>query len=91
MTNMTTADGISQPVDVTMVRADLEGFPVVELPAGYRMRTYRDDDRQTWTDLHLAAERFVQVTPELFDRQFGHAFPRWRIACSFWRRWTARP
>ncbi len=39
------------------------------------MRTYRDDDRQTWTDLHLAAERFVQVTPELFDRQFGHAFP----------------
>jgi len=75
MTSMTTADGISQSVDVKMVRANLEGFPVVELPAGYRMRTYRDGDRQTWTDLHLAAERFVKVTPELFDRQFGHALP----------------
>ena len=56
-----------------MVCDDLHGYPVFDVPAGYRMRSYREGDREVWTALHMAAERFFEVTPELFDRQFGHA------------------
>lgn len=58
-------------VEVTMVRDNFTDVPQVELPAGYRFRMYHEGDDQTWTDLHLAAEPFVNVTPELFEKQFA--------------------
>ncbi|MGW0231549.1 GNAT family N-acetyltransferase [Actinopolymorpha singaporensis] len=58
-------------VSVRMVRDDFADVPQHELPAGYRFRTYEAGDDRTWTDLHLAAEPYVDVTPDLFVREFG--------------------
>ena len=58
-------------VPVHMVRDDVANFPVYELPAGYRFRTFRDGDDVTWTNLQAAAEPFINVTPELFEREYG--------------------
>jgi GNAT superfamily N-acetyltransferase len=41
------------------------------LPPGYRFRSYQPGDDVAWTALHLAAEPYVQVTPELWIRQFS--------------------
>jgi len=57
-------------VSVHMLRDDLNDFPTYELPAGYRFRMFRDGDDKTWTDLHLSAEPFIRVTPELFVREY---------------------
>jgi GNAT superfamily N-acetyltransferase len=62
---------MSTNVSVQMVREDVAGFPVLELPAGYRFRGYREGDEATWTYLQAAAEPYVEVTPELFGREFG--------------------
>jgi len=53
-----------------MMRDDLNDFPTYKLPAGYRFRMFRDGDDKTWTDLHLSAEPFIRVTPELFVREY---------------------
>lgn len=58
-------------VAVHMVRDDLLDFPHYELPPGYRFRTYRDGDDETWTAIQIAAEPFIKVTPELFVREYG--------------------
>lgn len=59
-------------VSVHMVRDDLENFPHYDLPAGYRFRMYREHDDVTWTRLHMAAEPFIRVKPELFEREYGN-------------------
>jgi GNAT superfamily N-acetyltransferase len=59
-------------VSFHMVRDDLATFPTYELPAGYRFRMYREGDDVTWTDLQMAAEPFIRVTPELFVREYGN-------------------
>lgn len=61
----------SANVSVLMVRDDVADYPHYELPSGYRFRTYRDGDDLTWTDLHVAAEPYINVTPELFIREYG--------------------
>lgn len=58
---------------VNMVSGNLDGIPSFDLAPGYRFRTYREGDAEVWTDLHLAAELFVEVTPDLFFQQFGAA------------------
>ncbi|GAB3422831.1 GNAT family N-acetyltransferase [Flindersiella endophytica] len=62
---------MSTNASVLMVRDDVAGFPLHELPAGYRFRLYREGDDVTWTELQLAAEPYVEVTPALFVREFG--------------------
>lgn len=57
-------------ISVQMVRDNVADFPRYELPAGYRFRTYRDGDDLTWTELHVAAEPYIKVTPELFIREY---------------------
>lgn len=54
-----------------MVRADMLGYPIYALPAGYRFRSYQAGDDETWTRLNQAAEPFFEVKPELWERQFG--------------------
>lgn len=62
---------MSSNASLQMIRDDIDDFPVHELPAGYRFRTYREGDEVTWTGLHSAAEPYIDVTPELFVREFG--------------------
>src|SRR4051794_853834 len=53
-----------------MLRDDLNDFPIYQLPSGYRFRTFQEGDDATWTDLHLSAEPYIHVTPELFAREY---------------------
>ncbi|GAB4564968.1 MAG: GNAT family N-acetyltransferase [Anaerolineae bacterium] len=58
-------------IAIHMIRRDLENLPEFGLPPGFRIRWYQPGDRDTWVRIHLAAERYVTITPELFDREFG--------------------
>lgn len=58
-------------VSVHMVRDDVANFSLYDLPAGYRFRMFQDGDDVTWTNLHIAAEPYINVTPELFVREYG--------------------
>ena len=58
-------------VSLQMLRDDVVDFPHYELPAGYRFRMYREGDDVTWTNLHVAAEPYIEVTPQLFIGEFG--------------------
>ena len=62
-----------EPVNVSciMVRDDMDNIPQYELPAGYHFRTYRPGDEAAWMALHYSAERFFEVKPDLFAREFG--------------------
>jgi GNAT superfamily N-acetyltransferase len=66
-------DGAAKNVSFDMIRADVANFPLYELPPGYRFRMFREGDDVTWTNLHMAAEPYINVTPELFVRQYGDA------------------
>ena len=57
-------------VSVRMIRDDVANFPLHELPAGYRFRMYQEGDHHVWTTLQRAAEPYIEVTPELFTREF---------------------
>jgi GNAT superfamily N-acetyltransferase len=58
-------------VAVHMIRTCIEPFPRRSLAPGYRFRTYRPEDRATWTYLQRAAEPFFAVDDDLFQREFG--------------------
>jgi GNAT superfamily N-acetyltransferase len=54
-----------------MIRSDLENIPEFVLPPGYGFRLYKPGDETLWTRIHLAADRYNRITPELFAEQFG--------------------
>jgi GNAT superfamily N-acetyltransferase len=56
---------------VKMIRASLDGLPEFALPAGFAWRWYQPGDEAHWRRIQLAAERFVEITPQLFGNQFG--------------------
>lgn len=58
-------------VSFDMVRDDLRGFPIHDLPAGYTFRIYRPGDDAVWTALNRATEPFFEIKPELWGSQFG--------------------
>ena len=66
----TTSETSLDNVIVDMLRDDLDNIPQFSLPPGYRFRPFRDGDDVTWTDLQTAGEPFLEVTPELFVREF---------------------
>ncbi|PYI87405.1 MAG: GNAT family N-acetyltransferase [Verrucomicrobia bacterium] len=60
-------------VRVVMVREDLENILEYPVPAGYAVRWYQPGDEQLWLNIHLAADKYHPITPELFAREFGEA------------------
>lgn len=56
---------------VQMVRANLDNVPEFTLPAGFTLRWYEPADEAHWLRIHLAADPFNEITPELFRKQFG--------------------
>jgi GNAT superfamily N-acetyltransferase len=57
-------------ISVRLDRASLDGIPPATLPDGFSFRGYEPGDREAWVQLYAAAERFVSITPELFDNEF---------------------
>jgi GNAT superfamily N-acetyltransferase len=62
---------IQQNVPLTMVRDNLEGIPCYRLPPGYSLREYRSGDEDHWRRIHLLADRYSIITPDLFTQEFG--------------------
>jgi len=58
-------------VRLVMARQHWAEVPECSLPAGFSVRWYRPGDEACWRKIHLAAEREVAITPELFRQQFG--------------------
>jgi len=54
-----------------MSRANLDNVPEFELPAGFTLRWYQPGDEAHWLRIHVAADRYSDITPELFRKQFG--------------------
>ena len=61
----------ARTVRLTMLREDLEKIPQFALSDGFALRWYRPGDELFWFDIHLAADRFNQITSDLFEQQFG--------------------
>ena len=56
---------------VTMIRRDLEGLPEFPLPADYSIRGYLPGDEREWVRIHVMADLYNKITPELFRSEFG--------------------
>jgi GNAT superfamily N-acetyltransferase len=58
-------------IGVRMFREDLEEIPQFSLPAPFTLRWYQPGDDQAWLQIHLAADKYSDITPLLFAREFG--------------------
>ena len=56
---------------IKMSRANLDNVPEFTLPAGFTLRWYEPGDEAHWLRIHLAADPFNEITPDLFRTQFG--------------------
>lgn len=54
-----------------MSRANLENVPEFAWPAGFTLRWYQPGDEAHWLRIHRAADRFNEISPALYERQFG--------------------
>jgi ribosomal protein S18 acetylase RimI-like enzyme len=59
--------------EVCMVRRLDEASHSLPLPDGYRLRWYRDGDRDAWQRIQSSTGLYDPVAPDLFDREFGDA------------------
>lgn len=59
-----------------MTRANLDNLPECALPAGFSLRWYQPGDEAHWLRIHRAADKFNEITPELFQSQFGSVAER---------------
>ena len=58
-------------IPVVMIRSTLENIPAHPLPAGFTFRWYRPGDGALWTTVWQAAEKWLQITPDMFRKEFG--------------------
>ena len=58
-------------VELSMVRQTLDRLPVYPIGAGFSLRYYCPGDEFHWTRIQQEAERYHDVTPDLFRREFG--------------------
>lgn len=52
------------PDQLKMRRLSYDGLPLVSLPAGYRLRTYRPGDEAAWADIINRAGQLGEHTPD---------------------------
>jgi GNAT superfamily N-acetyltransferase len=62
---------VEKNLPIKMSRTNLDDVPEFALPDGYSLRWYQPGDEAHWLRIHLAADRHSEITPELFERQFG--------------------
>ncbi len=58
-------------VPLKMLRENLEGIPQFPLPENFSMRWFQPGEEQLWRAIQSAADKFNDITPELFAKQFG--------------------
>jgi GNAT superfamily N-acetyltransferase len=64
---------VAKNIPVKMTRANLDDSPAFTMPDGFSLRWYQPGDEAHWLRIQIAADRFNQCTPELFQDQFGPA------------------
>jgi len=62
---------VERNLPLKMTRASLDNVPEFTLPEGLSIRWYQPGDGATWLRIHQAADRYNEITPDLFPRQFG--------------------
>jgi len=60
-----------EPSRILMVRHSLDSSPVLPIPEDFTLRWYEPGYEEHWLSIHLAAEKEIPITPELFTRRFG--------------------
>ncbi len=68
-------------IDVRMIRAHLRDIPLVPIPDGFRIRPMTEADIPLWTDIERDAEPFVEITDDLFLKEFGDDLAAIRDRC----------
>lgn len=69
MESANSAGEIPRGLDVWMIHRDLARAPGFALPAGYRMRFYREGDIATWLRIQHAADPDYGATAEMFAKE----------------------
>jgi GNAT superfamily N-acetyltransferase len=67
----TRMDIIQENLDIHMIREHLDEIPDCALPAGYSTRWYQPGDEKSWYRIHLLADAYTNVTPDLYEKEFG--------------------
>ena len=62
---------VEKNLPVKMSRPHLDNVPAFALPKEFSVRWHQPGDEQHWLDIHLAADKFNPITPDLFAREFG--------------------
>ena len=57
---------------VRMIRPHLREIPRAPLPEGFSVRPMRLSEGDLWTDIVLDAEEWLDLSRDLFEREFGH-------------------
>jgi len=56
---------------VRMIREHMEDIPEIPFPKGFGFRNYRPGEGYIWTRVQRAAEPFIKIDDQLFEREFG--------------------
>lgn len=56
---------------ISMIREHLEDIPQFPLPPGFSVRWFQDGDESIWRDIQSAAEKYFEIAPDLFAKEFG--------------------
>lgn len=59
-------------VSLMMVRQTLRDVVEQAVPPGFSVRRYRPGDEAAWTRIWTTADIFNHMTPETFEKEFGH-------------------
>jgi GNAT superfamily N-acetyltransferase len=62
---------IQRNLSIHMERECLDGIVEFPLPTEYSARWYEPGGEQAWTDIHLKAEKFAEITSDVHPREFG--------------------
>src|ERR1700720_4267014 len=58
-------------IPLKMLRENLDNVPDFPLPSGFALRWYQSGDEENWFRIQSRADEYNQITPELYQRQFG--------------------
>jgi GNAT superfamily N-acetyltransferase len=59
-------------VSICMIRRELKAIPDHPLPSPFSFEWYRPGDEVHWLEIQRRADQYNQITPALFERQFGN-------------------
>ena len=62
---------MSQPLEIFLIRPDLEDVPEFELSEGFQLRNYHKGDEENWFQIYKAADKYNKIYSSMFKEYFG--------------------